>query len=91
MAHIIGKQPNGLYCVYTTIADEISMYDCTEEELVQNALKEKEKEIREILAAQISTPRSEKKYQKIINYLEIHHSKEEADNWHKVFSQKEVK
>lgn len=81
---IIGKQPNGLYCVYGTVTDNIIMFNYTEEELVQEALKEKEKEVREMVAAQIE--RSEKRYNDILNNLEIHHSKKFAEDWNSEFS-----
>lgn len=70
MASIIGKQPNGLYCVYSTISDGISMYDCTEEEIVQQRLQDAEIEIRENVKKQIE--KSEQKYKTILQNLEIH-------------------
>jgi formiminotetrahydrofolate cyclodeaminase len=88
MASIIGKQPNGLYCVYSTISDGISMYDCTEEEIVQQRLQDAEYEIRESVKKQIE--KSEKNYKTILENLEIHESKEVAENYHNEFS-KEVK
>lgn len=86
MAHIIGKQPNGLFCVYSTILDAMYMWHCTEEDLVQERLKDAEIEIRENVKKQIE--KSEEKYKMILQNLEIHESKQDADNWHFEFSDK---
>jgi hypothetical protein len=39
MARFIVKQPNGLYCIFGTIADNVLMYNLTRKELRDEVVK----------------------------------------------------
>jgi len=53
MAHQIIKQPNGRFCIFSTIVDNFIRFDQTEEEIVQyelkNIVEEESKKIRNII------------------------------------------
>jgi len=47
MSHQIIQQPDGRFCVFSTIVDDVVLTDATEEELIDYYIKKAEQEIRE--------------------------------------------
>jgi hypothetical protein len=56
MAHIIIKQPNKKYCIFSTIVDSIIYYDLDRDELVDTILEEKREDVKEWVAKAIEKP-----------------------------------
>lgn len=49
MAGFIAKQPNGLYCRYSSIVDNITHHNMTEEDYIEFCIERAKEEAREIL------------------------------------------
>jgi len=53
MAHQIIKQPNGMFCIFSTIVDDFIKHNITEEEVVEyelkNIIEDESKKIRNII------------------------------------------
>lgn len=49
MAGFIAKQPNGLYCRYSSIVDNITHHNMTEEDYIELCVERAKEEAREIL------------------------------------------
>lgn len=49
MGAFISKQPNGLYCRFSTIVDTVTDYNMTEEEYIELCAEKARKEARETL------------------------------------------
>ena len=49
MGAFIAKQPNGLYCRFSTIVDTVTDYNMTEEEYIELCAEKARKEARETL------------------------------------------
>lgn len=49
MPRHIYQQPNGKWCVFSTIVDDFLLYDATRDELVTFLLKEERKRIHDLL------------------------------------------
>lgn len=49
MAGFIAKQPNGLYCRYSSIVDNITHYNMTEEDYIELIVERAKEKAREIL------------------------------------------
>lgn len=49
MAGFIAKQPNGLYCRYSSVVDNITHYNMTEEDYIELCVERAKEEAREIL------------------------------------------
>ena len=49
MAGFIAKQPNGLYCRYSSVVDNITHYNMTEEDYIEFCVERAKEEAREIL------------------------------------------
>lgn len=49
MAGFIAKQPNGLYCRYSSVVDNITHYNMTEEDYIEFYVERAKEEAREIL------------------------------------------
>ncbi len=45
MARQIIKQPNGKYCLFSSIIDNVIVYDATKEEIIDLLIEEQKKEI----------------------------------------------
>lgn len=50
MAHQIVKQPNGMYCIFSTVVDSVIVYNATEEQLINYYIEKEKKEITERVA-----------------------------------------
>ena len=48
MSREIVKQPNGLYCVFPSIVDDVIVYDATPEELIKFRIEEETETIKKI-------------------------------------------
>lgn len=49
MAGFIAKQPNGMYCRYSSIVDNITHYNMTEDDYIELVVSRAKEEAREIL------------------------------------------
>ncbi len=84
MSRQIIKQPNGLYCIFSSIVDNVTMYDCTEEAIIEEWVAEQRVEITERVKGQIKKLEAgEKPYHQftqsyeemLLNIKEVHGKK----------------
>lgn len=47
MAYQIIRQPNGKYCIFSTVVDNVTMYNLTEDEIIDEFVKEQKINISE--------------------------------------------
>ena len=54
MGGFIAKQPNGLYCRYSSVVDNITHYNMTEDDYIELVVERAKEEAREILERAMS-------------------------------------
>lgn len=74
MGRIVSKQPNGLYCVFSTIVDDIVTFDLTEEEYIEYRIEKAKKEARE--DAKLVLKKYLQPFESVIDYF---HPSDEED------------
>ena len=62
MGAFIAKQPNGLYCRYSSIVDNITHYNMTEEDYIELCVERAKEEAKEIL-------KKAKPFSNVLSYL----------------------
>lgn len=91
MGRQIIKQPNGKYCIFSSIVDNVIMCNATEQDIIDFRVKEHTekiaKEIKEIIADLDKGKKPyhfAKSYTEMLETIEDIHGKEEAENVRKV-------
>lgn len=49
MSHIIRQQPDGLWCIYSTVVEEIVLYDAEKEDVIEYKLQKRREDLEEKL------------------------------------------
>ena len=62
MGAFIAKQPNGLYCRFSTVVDGITHYNMTEEDYIEMCAEKARKEARDVLKNYLRPFSEVKKY-----------------------------
>lgn len=87
MGRQIIKQPNGKYCVFSSVVDNIIMYDATEKDIVKFLAKESIERIKEDVKNTIGALNNCEKpygqftmnYKEMLNFIsDVHGKKEEV-------------
>lgn len=92
MGRQIIKQPNGKYCVFSSIVDNIIMYDATEQDIIDWRIREEAervtKDIKQIIsdinAGEKAYGIFTKSYSQMLDTIEDIHGKEEAEKVQKL-------
>lgn len=87
MARQIIKQPNGLYCIFSSICDNVTHYNHTKESIIEMYVQESRIEITERINGIVDQlEKGEKPYyqftqtfDEMINWVEEFHGKDEAN------------
>jgi len=95
MGRQIIKQPNGKYCVFSSIVDNVISYDMTEEEIINEfvaeAREDMEKRVKDIIAQLNNNEKPYYQftysYEKMLKTIENIHGKEEADKIRKIIGE----
>jgi Asp-tRNA(Asn)/Glu-tRNA(Gln) amidotransferase B subunit len=88
MAGQIIKQPNGKFLIFSSIVDSVTFYDMTEEEIVQERLKEAETKIRDEVKRVVDQLNKGEKpyyqftktYSQMLNWIKEVHGKKISDD-----------
>lgn len=86
MGRQIIKQPNGLYCVFSSVVDSVIMHDATPEDIIEEWARESREEIEHKvnqLVAGLNNDELPKhplamNYNEMLEHISIYNSKKEA-------------
>ncbi len=85
MGHQIIKQPNGLFCVFSSVVDHVILYDATSEDIIEERVKEATENIRKgVLATCAELDAGKKPYhqftmtcKEMVRTIKSHHGKDD--------------
>ncbi len=78
MAWKIIKQPNDLYCIFSTVVDNVLYYNCNKEEIVDLLVDEERKYIERNIERIMKT-NNKKEYQDMLSTIRRVHGKKAVD------------
>lgn len=92
MGKQIIKQPNGKYCIFDSIVDDITQFDCTKDEILDLWVEEYRIKTKIIISEVITKINREEKpyfnftksYEEAIECISKVHGEEEAENMRKL-------
>ena len=95
MGRQIIKQPNGKFCVFSSIVDNIISYDMTEEDIINEFVAESREDIERRVKEIISQLNNNEKpyyqfthsYEEMLKTIKNFHGEEEADEVRKAFGE----
>jgi len=80
MSREIVKQPNGLYCIFSSIVDDVIVYDATPEELIKFRIEEETETIKKYITETIKSLNEGNSrsmpYEELCRIVKIHHNKD---------------
>jgi len=95
MGRQIIKQPNGKYCVFSSIVDNVISYDMTEEEIINKFVADEkeniERKVKEIISQLNKNEKSYNQftmnYEGMLKTIKDIHGEEEADEVRKIIGE----